>query len=172
MQISIQGADQALRALRVLEPETAREVGREISSVGAGLAAAVRRSAPGQAPMSGWKQTNGARGSRSGSGWPGWSQIQATSRRRGMTALVTTSSTPGAIAVMFESAGIRGGRTNAGRQMIANLERSAKLVKTGGKRQYSGRLGRRILSEEYPQIIEDIRAAAEKAVNRVNKLMP
>lgn len=169
MQLSIRGADQALRALRVLEPETAREVGREISTVGAGLAAAVRRSAPGQAPMSGWKQTNGARGSRGGSGWPGWSQIQATSRRRGMTALVTTSSTPGAIAVMFESAGIRGGRTNAGRQMIANMDRSAKIVKAG---KYSGRLGRRIISEEYPQIIEDIRAAAEKAVNRVNKLMP
>lgn len=169
MQLSINGADQALRALRVLEPETARQVGRDISKIGTDLAAAVRRSAPGEPPMSGWKQTNGVKGSRGGQGWPGWSQIQASSRRRGTSAIVQTSSTPGAIAVMFESAGIKGGRTNAGRQMIANMERSGKIVQAG---KYKGRLGRRIIAEEYPRIIEDIRSAAERAVDRVNELMP
>lgn len=70
---------------------------------------------------------------------------------------------------MFESAGIRGGRTKAGAQMIRNMERHGKLVKSG---KFSGRLGRRIIAEEYPQILEDIRAAAERAVKRVNELMP
>lgn len=169
MQISIRGADQALRALRVLEPETAKQVGKEVSEIGKDLSAAIRSSAPSSAPMSGWKATSGSRGARGGQGWPDWSQIQASHRRRGMTAIVDTRSSPSMIAVVYETAGIQGGRSSNGRRFIDNLERSGTLVKSG---KYSGRLARRQIKESYPAILDDLRKATRKAVERVNELMP
>lgn len=169
MRIEIEGADAALRALRVMEPETAKVVGREISDIGKDLAAAIRTGAPSSAPMTGWKATSGSRGARGGAGWPAWSQIQATSRRRGTTAIVETRSDPNMIAVLYESAGIKGGRSDNGRRFISNLERSGTLVKSG---KHSGRLARRQIQTDYPRIMADLRRAVDKAVRRVNGLMP
>lgn len=73
------------------------------------------------------------------------------------------------ISVVYESAGIKGGRSRAGRQFIDNLNRSGELVKSG---KYSGRLGRKQVKEEYPRIIADLRKATRRAVRRVNELMP
>lgn len=169
MRIEIKGADQALKALRVMEPETAKHVSREVSDIGKSLAGAIRAGAPSDAPMSGWKQTSGARGARNGSGWPAWSAVSATSRRRGLSTIVTTQSAPAMIAVVYESAGIKGGRSDNGRRFIANIERSGTLVKSG---KWSGRLARRAVAQDYPRIIRGIEDACQRAVDRVNRLMP
>ena len=59
LRVQAKGADQALRALRALEPEVAREVGRDITNIAQNLAAAVRMAAPGQPPVSGWTMEGG-----------------------------------------------------------------------------------------------------------------
>ena len=169
IQLQIEGADEALSALRVMEPETAKQVGRSVSDIGKNLASAIAGDAPSGPPMSGWKATSGIRGARGGQGWPAWTQISARSRRRGMKVLVDTQSAPSMIAAVYESAGIKGGRSEAGRRMIANFEDESTLVKSG---KHSGRLARKRISEDYPEIIKSIRDAAEKAVAKVNRMLP
>lgn len=175
MLIKIEGAEQALKALRQLEPETAKEVGREVSNVGKGLAARIRSAAPVTQPMSGWVQTNGLRGSRGGRGWPGWTPISAASRRRGMQVFVNAVSSDPAIASIYETAGFQGGRSRAGKQMIANLNRGDGLTTVtararGGRR--DGRLAIRTMVSQWAQIERDVETAANKAVDAVNRLMP
>lgn len=173
MIIKVTGADQALRALRQLEPKTAREVGREVSSIGAGLAAAVRTSAPSQPPVSGWRATSGRLGGFGGRGWPGWTQIQETPQRRGMTVKVRTYSPDGnIIAAMAEFIGsgnkikdpVKGARLSR----MAN-QRMGGIV-TSGKRR--GRLVYKAVADQYPQIMDDLQRAADKAASAVNRMMP
>lgn len=169
--IRVVGADQALRALRVLEPTVARQVGREFASIGAGLAAAVRSMAPGEPPVSGWTETSGARGSRGGAGWPGWTQAQATNRRRGTTVIVTLTSSPPAIASFAESLG-RGQKvsTAAGANLVKYAQmRWSPIVKSGKK---EGRVARAAIAENYPQILADLQKAVDMAVTEVNRRMP
>ena len=69
MMIRLTGADAALRALRTLEPETAKQVGRDIKKAGDGIAAHIRANAPKQPPMSGWRETAATTGrTRGGAG--------------------------------------------------------------------------------------------------------
>lgn len=169
VRVEIEGADDALRALRVMEPETAKQVGKAVSEIGKNLAGDIRGAAPAGPPMSGWKATSGIRGARGGQGWPSWAAISAKSRRRGMRVIVDTTSFPSMISAVYESAGIKGGRSESGRRMIANFEDESTLVKSG---KYSGRLGRKVVSQQYPQIIESIREATQKAVAKVNRMLP
>lgn len=169
--VRIEGADEALKALRVLEPTVAREVGKEVSKIGAALAAAVRSVAPTEPPVSGWRGTSGASGSRGGAGWPAWSQVQASSTRRGMTARVRTSSNPPAIASLAESLG-RGTRwkTRAGLNLVAYARtRWSPIVKSGRK---EGRVARAAIAQEYPEAMRDLQKAVDKAVEAVNRRMP
>lgn len=169
--VRIEGADKALRALRSLEPTVAREVGREVGSIGLDLAAAVRSMAPSKPPVSGWQETSGARGSRSGAGWPAWSQIQASSRRRGMSVIVTTTSPDASIASFAESLG-RGQKwkTRAGLNLVTYARlRWSPIVKAGKK---EGRVARAAIAQNYPQVMADLQKAVDKAVVQVNRRMP
>lgn len=169
--IQVKGAEQALRALRTIDPQVAREVGRDITNIGADLAAAVALKAPAEPPVSGWQETSGARGSRGGAGWPAWGTVQATSRRRGMSVIVTTTSDPSAIASLAESLG-RGTRwkTKAGLNLVTYARmRWSPIVQSGKK---EGRVARATVAEKYPQIMEQIQAACDRAVVEVNRRMP
>ncbi len=175
LSVKVVGADQALKALRTMEPETAKQVGKEVSSVGKRVAAAIRSAAPGGSPMTGWRETAATVGrTRGGAGWPAWTNIGATSSRRGMEARIAST---GATAAIYESAGaVTGGRkmrgpggSGDGRQFIENLERRQPIVQSGKKK---GRLARKAIRDEYPQALADIRKACERAVDAVNRRMP
>jgi hypothetical protein len=169
--VRIVGADQALKALRTLEPLVAREVGRDVSNIGRELAASARSLAPDGPPVSGWVGTSGARGSRGGAGWPEWGPIQASYQRRGMSVRVTTSSSPPAIASLAESLG-RGQRwrTEAGLRLVTYARlRWGPIVQSGKK---EGRVARAAVASNYPQIMENLRKACDRAVEEVNRRMP
>ena len=167
MLIRLDGADGTLKALRKMEPETAREVGRDISKIGKNLAAAFRLAAPELPPVSGWVATSGARGSRGGAGWPGWVQPQASYMRRDMSVRVLLSSNPPAIAAMAESLGSGGNwKTRQGLNLVAMTNnRFGRTVKSGKKEG-------KAISEQYPQINQDLEDAVNRAVDAVNRLMP
>jgi hypothetical protein len=182
--VRIEGADQAIKALRTIEPETAKQVGKEISSVGKQIAAYINANAPSDPPMSGWRTTptanpQGKQGrGRGGKGWNSdvtWSPIRASSSRRGMSVTIKTQSS-NAAAIIYESAGVKGGRTfrgpggsGDGAQFIANLQRHAPLVQSG---KYQGRLGRAAIKANYGEALRKVEAACDKAVFEVNRRMP
>ena len=169
--IKIVGADQALKALRTLEPTVSKKVGQEISKIGAGLVAEAQSLAPKAPPVSGWVGTSGARGSRGGAGWPEWAPIQSSYRRRGMSVRVTTTSSTPAIASFAESLG-RGERakTDAGRRLVEMAKsRWSPIVKSGKK---EGRVARGAINNNYPQVMADLKAVVDMAVAEVNRRMP
>lgn len=167
MLVKVTGADQALKALRKMEPLTAREIGREVSAIGRMIVG--RASAPAIA-MNNWRTVSAAQpyqGSRSGSGgWPAYDIGKPRSRRRGMEVFVSHTSAAGAI---YESAGIKNpyGVDPRGRGFINQLPA---LPNMSSKR--SGRYLRRALAASYPKAIEDLDTAANKAADAVNRLMP
>jgi hypothetical protein len=167
MLIKLEGADAALKALRQMEPLTAREVGKEITGVGKMIVA--RTNAPGIA-MTNWRTTAAAqpyRGSRQGSGgWPAYDIGKARSARRGMNVTVSHSSAAGAI---YEYAGVRNinGVSPAGAGFISQLPPLSRLSKGP-----AGRYLRRGLASVYPQALDRIEMAANKAADAVNRLMP
>jgi|694.fasta_scaffold37031_7 hypothetical protein len=171
--VRVEGADQAVRALRTMEPETAKQVGKEISNVGRDLAAYIRANAPTQPPMSGWRETGAARGrTRGGAGWPAWAPISASSKRRGVSVTVNMT---GAVAAIYESAGKNGlGGISThpdGGQFIRNLSRYGRLYTSGG-RPRSGRLAGKAIVTQYPEAIKRIQAACDRAVDAVNRRLP
>ncbi len=184
MYLRVEGADDALKALRTLEPTVAKEVGREVSSVGRMVASYINANAPTSPPMSGWRTTPTVRPQakpgrgRGGKGWNSdvtWSPIRASASRRGMSVTIRTVSA-NAAAIIYESAGVKGGRTfrgpggsGDGAQFIANLERHAPLVQSG---KYQGRLGRAAIKANYREALKQIERACEKAVFEVNRRMP
>jgi hypothetical protein len=169
--VRVVGVDEALKALRTLDPTVARLVGREFSDIGRDLVAEVQSLAPQKPPVSGWVATSGSRGSRGGAGWPAWAPVQSSFRRRGTTVTVSTNSTPPAIASFAESLG-RGqkAKTDAGRKLVemAN-DRWAPIVKSGKK---EGRVARGAIANKYPEVIANLRKACDKAVDEVNRRMP
>jgi len=169
--VRVVGADQALKALRSLEPTVARQVGRDISDVGRDIMAEARNIAPSKPPVSGWVETSGARGSRGGAGWPGWAPVQTSFRRRGTTITVSTNSSPPAIASFAESLG-RGlkVKTTPGEKLVemAN-DRWSPIVKSGKK---EGRVARAAIANKYPEVMASLKEACDKAVEEVNRRMP
>ena len=167
--VEIQGSAEALKALRVLEPTVAREVGRDVTAVGQRIAAAMKDTTP-SVPASRWIASSGKRGSRGGRGWPAWQPITYKVARRDLTVRVTGTSSDPAIAAMFETMGRETRvQTPQGRQLIANMNESAGVVAKSGKK--SGR-ARRVAGEQYAAAIRDIQAAVDKAVSEVNRRMP
>lgn len=168
----ITGAEEALSALRVLEPQVAKEVGKRVSAAGQRIAAAMRATTPTNAPASHWVGTSGIRGSRNGAGWPAWAPISYSVSRRGMTVRVTGSSDPPAIMAMFETMGKGTHVTKAsGRKLIENMNAAAGPVKQSGSKGKIGR-ARRVASEQVPQTRRDIQIAVDYAVAEVNRRMP
>lgn len=169
--VKVVGAEQALRALRTMEPTVARKVGQEISAIGASLAAAMSQMAPAAPPVSGWVGTSGAKGSRGGAGWPEWSKPSASYRRRGTAVIASLSSSEPAIASFAESLG-RGQewRTTAGLNLVKYARiRWSPIVKSGKK---EGRVARAAIAEHYPELMQDLQKAVDKAVDEVNRRMP
>ena len=164
-----------------MEPETAKQIGRELSDVGRMLSGYINAHAPSAPPMRGWRTTpvsSPQRQSRGGKGWDAdvtWSPIRARSSRRGTTVTVSTVSANVA-AIIYESAGVQGGRKARGKPgsgdgglFIQNLEDDNPLVQSG---RYQGRLGRAAIKANYGQVLRDIEAACERAVYEVNRRMP
>jgi len=165
LRVGERGADQALKALRALEPTVAREVGRQVTNIGANLAAAVRAAAPTSPPVSGWTESGG------GPRGLGWGQIQATSSRRGMSVRVTSTSSEAAYASWAESLG-RGNRwtTRAGLNLVLMArQRWGPIVRSGAK---EGRVARAAVQKQYPQIMEDLKAACDRAAAEIDRRMP
>ena len=171
MSVRLVGGDQALKALRTLEPSVARLVGRELSDIGRDLVAEAQSLAPQEPPVSGWVATSGARGSRGGAGWPAWAPVQSSYKRRGTTVTVNTNSNPPAIASFAESLG-RGqkAKTTAGRKLVemANA-RWSPIVKSGKK---EGRVARAAIANKDPAVMADLKRACDRAVEEVNRRMP
>ena len=169
MSVKVEGADQALKALRTMEPETAKQVAKEIKDAGQGIAAYIRGNAPGP-PMTGWRTQDAVQGrTRGGAGWPAWSSIGASVSRRGTSVVIAST---GASAAIYESAGAvnPGGRTQPmGAQFINNLSLHGRLVQSGKKK---GRLARAAVKQLYPQTLRDIQRACDRAVDAVNRRMP
>lgn len=167
MLIKIEGAAQALRALRALEPQTAKEVGREVAKIGRDIAA--RTTAPDVA-MRNWRTTAAARpyrGSRQSSGgWPAYDIAKPKSARRGMEVRVTHLSAASAI---YEYAGSKNGNgvDPRGAGFIQQLPPLVRM--TSGP---PGRYLRRSLAVSYADALRGIEQAADKAVDAVNRLMP
>jgi hypothetical protein len=167
--VEIAGSSEALKALRVLEPTVAREVGRDVTKVGQRIASAMQATTP-PLPASRWVGTSGARGSRGGAGWPAWQPITYRVMRRDLTVRVVGTSSDPSIAAMFETMGRETRvKTLQGRQLIANMNEAAGEVAKSGKKR--GR-ARRVAGEQYASAIRDIQAAVDKAVSEVNRRMP
>ena len=163
--VRVEGADQALRALRVLEPTVARKVGREIGNVGANLAAEIRNQAPTSAPVSGWRGTPT---------WPAWTTVQTSHQRRGASVVVNTrSGSDNRIAGMVE---FIGNATKINSEKGARLSRlfNERLGPTVSlrNRKSPGRLVYRVLNEQYATVIKDIKKACDDAVAEINRRMP
>lgn len=168
MFIKIEGAEQALKALRRMEPETAKQVGREVSKVGRMIVA--RTTAPDIA-MRNWRTTDAvqpyATGSRRASGgWPAYDIPKARSRRRGMNVTVSHDSAASAI---YEYAGTRNrnGVRPAGAGFISQLPPLTHM--SAGP---AGRYLRRGLAASYAEALKGIEKAANDAADAVNRLMP
>jgi hypothetical protein len=181
--MKLEGGDQAIRALRVLEPTVARKVTKEVSKAGKLVAALIESRAPKEPPMSGWRTTPTASPhgySRGGAGWNAdvvFSAISATSRASNMSVIIRTDSGNYA-AIIYESAGIKGGRWSRGKgksgdgaQFIANLQRPpyGPLVQSG---KYQGRLARKAIADKYPEFIRQLEFACDQAVDEINKRLP
>ena len=164
--VKVEGADQALRALRVLEPTVARKVGSEIGKVGANLAAEIRNQAPSQAPVSGWRATP--------SGWPGWTTVQSSHQRRGASVVVNTrSGSDNRIAGMVEFIG-NATKIKSERGAVLSRMFNERLGRTVPlrNRKSPGRLAYRVLNEQYADVIKEIKKACDDAVAEINRRMP
>lgn len=170
MTVKVVGADQALRALRTMEPTVAKQVGREISAIGRMYLAAVKAATPPGPGSSHWRGTSGARGTRGGAGWPAWSNLTFKTSRRGMTVFITGTSANAAIASMYETMGRRTRvHTKSGEQLIRLMEEKfGPVAKSGDK---VGRF-RRIAGEHYAEAVKQVDQACARAVDEVNRRMP
>lgn len=161
--VQIEGGEQALKALRTLEPAVAREVGRDITKAGKTLAAAIQKAAPEKPPVSGWTGTGR---------WPAWTPISATSARRGLNVIVSTSSA-GPTAHMAEFIGNATSITSSDGQRLSDMF-NRRLGKTvgAGRRKSPGRLGVKIIGDQWASIKQQVQDAVDRAVAEVNRRMP
>lgn len=172
LNVRLVGADQALKALDILEPTVARRVKKEISDVGREMAAYITSLASGQqAPVSGW---------RGSAGWPAWSAVSGSSGRRGAGVVVSPKSDPAAIAGMYEYIGNatkiqpakNPGATPRGAVLSRMFNERLGVPVSNSRRKKPGRLVRQTLNDKYPEARRKIEAACDKAVDEVNRRMP
>ena len=164
--VRIDGADNALKVLRTTEPIFAKEIARDISKAGRLVAEHAKQKAPTGPTMSGWRESAATRGrTRGGAGWPAWEAPGVKVSRRGTSVVIAST---GAVAAIYESAGKNGlgGLSYQGGQFINNNSRYGRLVKSG---QRTGRLMIPSIAATYPQVIEQLRDACDRAVAEVNR---
>jgi hypothetical protein len=165
LNIRLTGADQALKALNILEPTVARNVKKEISDVGRTMAAHITSLANSSGPpVSGWRES---------AGWPAWSAVTGSSSRRGAGVVITPRSSVSAIAGMYEYIG------NATRIQTVQGETLSRMFNerlgnpvSNSRRKRPGRLVRQTLNDKYPQARREIEAACDRAAAEVNRRMP
>ena len=165
LNVRLTGADQALKALNILEPTVAKKVRKEISDVGRDMAAYMTSLAQSQqAPVSGW---------RGSANWPAWSSVAGSSARRGAGVTVTPKSSVSAIAGMYEYIG---NATKISTPQGANLSRMFNerlgVTVSNSRRKRPGRLVRQTLNDKYPEARRSIEEACDRAVAEVNRRMP
>ena len=172
LNIRLNGADQALKALAILEPTVARKVKREISDIGRDMAGYMTSLAKSdQPPVSGW------RGSQ---GWPAWAPVTGSSARRGAGVTITPKSSVTAIAGMYEYIGNatkiqpakNEGATPRGAVLSRMFNERLGVPVTNSRRKKPGRLVRQTLNDKYPEARRGIEQACDKAVDEVNRRMP
>lgn len=165
--IRIEGGDQALRALKTLEPTVARKTKQTITKIGKNLADTITAQARGDAPVSGWRATP--------SGWPAWEQVRGVSRRRGagIAVSVESPSSGGRIANHYEFMGnLTKAKTDRGRHLAQMMNDRLGVTVSNSRRKAPGRLGVRIINEQGQQVRDDIQKACDEAVAEVNRRMP
>ena len=165
LNIRLQGADQALKALDILDSTVARKVKKEISDVGRDMAAHISSLASGQgAPVSGW---------RGSAAWPEWAAVSGSSARRGAGVVITPKSSPSAIAGMYEYIGNATRiQTEKGATLSRMFNERLGVPVSNSRRKKPGRLVRQTLNDKYPEARRKIEAACDKAVDEVNRRMP
>ena len=164
LNIRLTGADQALKALNILEPTVARRVKKEIGDVGRDMAAHMTSLVKTEPPVSGW---------RGSAGWPEWTAVAGSSRLSGAGVVVTPKSSPTAIAGMYEYIGNATKiETEKGAVLSRMFNERLGVPVSNSRRKKPGRLVRQTLNDKYPQARRDIEAACDKAVDEVNRRMP
>jgi hypothetical protein len=170
--IQLTGADQTLRALSKIKPETAKEVNRELYVVGKAIATLANSKIPGDPPISGWRTVSPHTWStgkltRGGAGWPPWERFSFSGRKgKGMSVFIQMR---GALAtgMIFETAGINGTTAGRGVRLVNSMPRIARPAK--------GRAGRGLRAanaERYRQTLEDIEKAVRKAEAAIERMLP
>lgn len=172
MYVKVEGTKNVLRALGMLDPDLAKEIGKELSDVGRKIGSDARALVPTQPPLSGWGVTGtsnprrNALGNttRGGQGWPAWtgqkyaSSIRSSRRQTNLT----VKSTATAAASIFEVAGsVTNGRTAAGRAFVRNLQARYPVSRTT-----RGRLRSRAMIRSMQINYVPARASLTKAVER------
>ena len=164
LNVRLVGADRALKALAILEPEVAKRTKREISAVGQQMAAHITSLAQSEPPVSGW---------RGSAGWPAWSAVSGSSARRGAGVVITPRSSDARIASMYEYIGNATKiRTTNGETLSRMFNERLGQTVTNSRRKRPGRLVRQTLNDKYPEARRQIEEACDKAVAEVNRRMP
>ena len=165
LNVRLTGADQTLKALDILEPSVARRVKKEISGIGANLAAYISSLAQSDPPVSGWVGTPR---------WPAWSAVTGSSSRRGAGVVVTPRSAGDArIAAMYEYIGNATKiRTDQGAHLSRMFNERLGVPVSNSRRKRPGRLVRQTLNDKYAEARRDIEKACDDAVDEVNRRMP
>lgn len=168
--VRVVGAEQALKALSILEPEVAKRTKREISDIGkmmaqymTGLVASSGRADT--PPVSGWQGTPA---------WPSWGAVTGSSVRRGASVIITPKSGADArIAAMYEYIG------NATSIQSENGAKLSQMFNSrlgqgvaNSRRKRPGRLVRQTLNETYGDAFKRLKEACDEAVATVNRRMP
>lgn len=164
--VRLQGADQAIKALNIMEPEVAKRVKKEISSIGTEMASYMTSLAQSEAPVSGWGSGNGS--------WPAWGKVTGSSARRGAGVVVTPKSAGDArIAAMYEYIGNATRIRKPEGAVLSRMfnERLGPPV-SNSRRRRPGRLVRQTLNDKYPEAFRKLQAACDAAVAEVNRRLP
>lgn len=164
--VRLDGADRALKALNILEPQVAKEVRKEISDIGRTMAAHITSlaSANDSPPVSGWRGTPT---------WPAWGPVVGKSRRVGAGVVITSSSADPRVASMYEFIG-NGTKikTDRGRKLSEMMNERLGATVSNSRRKPPGRLIPPTLNEKYGEARRGLEEACDRAVEEVNRRMP
>lgn len=190
MYVKVEGTRNALRALSQFDPELAKEIGKELSTVGRTVANDAKSFLPTESPMRGWRTTpartprgrqtregtfSSFREVRGGRGWPEWTgnlyRASIKSRRRQFDLSITSGRD--AAGMIYELAGTKGGR---GRNSAGSPQGQAFIRKLGEVRESSpGRRSSRAmvrgLTKNYRAALDGLEKATDKAVTTLQRYL-
>ncbi len=189
MYVKVTGTSNALRALRQLDPELAKEIGKDLAAAGRTIANDAKALIPSEPPMRNWRTTPAGRPrgrqsregvmtsqvSRGGRGWPEWTgqKYRASLRTRRRQFELTIDSARDPAGMIYELAGTKGGRgrnsagSPQGRQFIANL--SPVRSSTAGRR--SSRAMVQSLKRNYRGTRTKLEQATDRTMTRLQRLL-